>query len=151
MLQPNRGRGVASSRFTTFISRFSLIPFYFFNLYVGCLPRSSIPVEPAIRAGDGLCDLHRPPASLRSLITFFIAANFKFAFAALPLLTMTAARRTGERMPALFWCGNGANGGRGDYLHQVLYNPRWRCFPPSSLLSCGTSLFGSAHGGCELS
>lgn len=76
--------------------------------------------------------MHRPPASLRSLITFFIAANFKFAFAALPLLIMTPVRCTGERMPALFWCGNGANGGRGDYLYQVLYNPRWRCFPPLS-------------------
>lgn len=36
--------------------------------------------SPAVRAGGGRWDLHRPPASLRSLISFFIGSNFKFAF-----------------------------------------------------------------------
>lgn len=83
-----------------------------------------------MRAADGLCNFCRPPSSPPppppgcSLITFFIAANLKFRFAALPLLTMTlVACCRGDRMLALFWCGTGANWGQGDNLYQVLYNP----------------------------
>lgn len=105
---------------------FTLLLLLFFFLLLTCrvFTEKQHPGRAAMRARDGLSNFCRPPPPGCSLITFFIAANLKFRFAALPLLTMTfVACCRGDRMLALFWCGNGANSGQGDNLYQELYNP----------------------------
>lgn len=143
-----QGRGVASSRSYKF-----LFPhFFFFFLLLTCplFTEKQHPGRAAMRARDGLSNFCRPPPPGCSLITFFIAVNLKFRFAALPLLTMTfVACCRGDRMLALFWCGNSANWGQTENLYQVLHSPVGAVF--FFFLSFCTSLFGSAHGGCELS